>query len=73
MYQRTGTVKQTTTNQDINVKEGYYTLSIGENKYLTIYYVISDMDYTVKGKCAINNSTLIMKMPPALTAAVNST
>lgn len=50
LYQRSGIEKLPANNQNSQVIQGYYTMKIKDNKYLTIYYTINDLDYTVKGK-----------------------
>lgn len=49
MYQRSGKEAISPSIVESNVTQGYYTLKINSSRYLTIYYTISDSDYTVKG------------------------
>uniref|UniRef100_A0A1I8NZ15 Uncharacterized protein n=1 Tax=Stomoxys calcitrans TaxID=35570 RepID=A0A1I8NZ15_STOCA len=48
LFQRSGKETVSDSNGESAATQGYYTLPINANKYLTIYYTFTDSEYTVK-------------------------
>lgn len=58
IYQRSG-IEKDGNNQDLPTTQGFYSLKLKEQRYLTIYFVINDLDYTVKGKYTQANNHVV--------------